>query len=118
MVFITAIVFRKEYVDCVNKAKDKIIKNNIVSNDDLSEIFERFYDLNVVLQKADEMLSPIIGLNIIIALGVLCGASYASLIGDGSLKQWHFPILLSIMTLFILIPPLTAIHNQVILVMI
>ena len=64
------------------------------------------------------MLSPIIGLNIIIALGVLCGASYASLIGDGSLKEWHFPILLSIMTLFILIPPLTAIHNQVMLVMI
>ena len=90
MVFITAIVFRKEYVNCVNKAKDKIIQNNTVSNDDLSEIFQRFYDLNVVLQKADEMLSPIIGLNIIIALGVLCGASYASLIGDGSLKEWHF----------------------------
>ena len=118
VVFITAIVFRKEYVNCVNKAKDKIIKNHTVSNDDLSEIFQRFYDLNAVLQKADEMLSPIIGLNIIIALGVLCGASYASLIGDGSLKQWHFPILLSIMTLFILIPPLTAIHNQVMLVMI
>ena len=90
VVFITAIVFRKEYMNCVNKAKDIIIKNNIVSNDDLSEIFERFYDLNVVLQKANEMLSPIIGLNIIIALGVLCGASYASLMGDGSLKEWHF----------------------------
>ena len=52
VVFITAIVFRKEYVNCVNKAKDKIIKNNTVSNDDLSEIFQRFYDLNVVLTKS------------------------------------------------------------------
>ena len=91
MVVIIAIVFRKEFQDCVDIAKDKIIKNNIVSNDDFSEIFERFYDLNTVLQKADEILSPIIGLNLIISLGMLCGASYGTLIGENSIKTWHFP---------------------------
>ena len=118
MVVIIAIVFRKEFQDCVEKTKDQIIKNNTVSNDDISEIFETFYKLNTVLQKADEILSPIIGLNLIIALGMLCGASYGTLIGENNIKTWHFPILISIVTLLLLVPPLTAVHKKVNLVLI
>ena len=115
MVVVIAIVFRKEFGDCVDKIKDKIIKNNTMSNDDISKIFERFYDLNTVLQKADEILSPIIGLNLIISLGMLCGGSYGILIGEGHIKDWHFPILLSIVALFVIIPPLTAVHSKVVI---
>ena len=113
MIVMIAIVFRKEFENCVDKAKDQIIKKNTTSMDEFSEIFERFYNLNAVLQKADEIFSPIIGLNLIISLGMLCGASYGILIGEGNINDWHFPILISMITLFTLIPPLTTIHIKV-----
>ena len=118
MVVIVAIVFRKEFGDCVDKIKDKIIKNNTMSNDDISEIFERFYDLNTVLQKADEITVSYYWFKsyYIIRNASLCGGCYGILIGEGHIKDWHFPILLSIIDLFVLIPPLTAVHSKVTMV--
>ena len=108
-----AVVFTKEFEECIQEIGAEIKKDNSLSNNQFSKSAERFYELTTVVHKADDLLSPAVGFIAMMCLGMLCGGAYACLIGDGTFKEWMVPVLISVGALVVLLPPLVALNSKV-----
>ena len=113
LVIVIAVVFNKEFEKCIEELAAEIKEDSSLSKNQFSKSAERFYELTTVLQKADDLLSIIVGFNVMLCLGMLCGGVYACLIGDGTFKEWYLPIFSSIVTLVVLLSQLVALNSKV-----
>ena len=113
LVVVIAVVFSKEFEKCIQELRAEIKKDNSLSNNQFSMSVERFYELIAVVEKSDDLLSITVGFNVTVCLGMLCGGTYACFIGDGTFKEWHIPILISVVALAVLLPPLVALNRKV-----
>ena len=114
LVNVIAAVLKREFHKCIENLREKINETGTLSNDIFSEIMERFTALRNMVQKVDDMFSPIICLNLTLSLGILCGAIYASNTeGQGNIEQWHIPIIVSVETLVVTLIQATELHNPV-----
>ena len=105
---------RTEFVHCVEELQNEIEKNTSLSSEIFSETVQRFYKLTNILHKADNILSPIIGLNITICMVMLCGVVYKCLVGNCNFAQWNLPTITPVVILIILLPPVIATNNKVV----
>ena len=116
MILTIVIVLRTEFVHCVEELQNEIERNTSLSSEIFSETVQRFYKLTNILHKADNILSPIIGLNITICMVMLCGVVYKCLVGNCNFAQWNLPTITSVVILIILLPPVIATNNKVVII--
>ena len=114
LINVMAAVLKKEFHKCIENLQEKINETGTLSSDTFSETMERFGDLRNMVQKVDDMFSPIVCLNLAISLGMLCGAIYALARGEGTFFDgWHFLVLTSLGTLVIILVQVPELHNKV-----
>ena len=113
MTLILAIIMKEEFEKCKLILTDNISKGQSLSSERFLEFNERFSELKLVMFRIDDLFSIIIGLNLVLSLGMLCGAIYATTVPDDVIRDWSIPIMISVMTLLMLIPSTAAVHNEV-----
>ena len=113
MICVIAIVLSREFDGCVADLQSKCNKNKYLNSGGLFGTIDRFYELASIVHKVDEMFSVFIGLNLTAALGMLCGAIYGVLAGEGTLEEWSMPVMVSIVTLILLLPSVASLNSKV-----
>ena len=111
---VMAVVLGREFHKCIENLKEKINETGTLSSDIFSETVERFTDLRNMVQKVDNMFSPVICLNLTLSLGMLCGSIYALSNGEGTFFEgWQICIFFSLGTIIILLIQTSELHNKV-----
>ena len=114
LVNIIAVVLGREFHKCFENLQEKINETGTLSGDIFSETMESFTALRNMVQKADDMVSPIICLNLTLSLGMLCGAIYALSNGEGTFFEgWQIGVSFSLGTIIILLIHTSELHNKV-----
>ena len=114
LINVMAAVLRREFHKCIENLQEKITDTGTLSSETFSETMERFGDLRHMVQKVDDMFSPIVCLNLAISLGMLCGAIYVLARGEGTFFDgWHFLVFTSLGTLVIILIQAPELHNKV-----
>ena len=114
LINVMAVVLGREFHKCTENLKEKINETGTLSSDIFSETVERFTALRNMVQKVDDMFSPIICLNLTLSLGMLCGAIYALSNGEGTFFEgWQICIFFSLGTIIIFLIQTSELHYKV-----
>ena len=114
LINVMAAVLKKEFHKYIENLQEKINETGTLSRDIFSETMDRFQVLRNMVQKMDDVFSPIVCLNLVISLGMLCGAIYALARGEGTFFDgWNFLVFTSLGTIVIILVQTTELHNKV-----
>ena len=114
LINVMPVALGREFHKCIENLKEKINETGTFSSDIFSETVQRFTDLRNMVQKMDDMFSPINCLNLTLSLGMLCGAIYALSNGEGTFFEgWQICIFFSLGTITILLTQISELHNKV-----
>ena len=105
------VVVSREFKKCVSNFKEIITEQNYFSDELFHETAERLRTLTCIVDQVDAMFSGVVGLVLSTALGMLCGAIYGIL--NYPLENWGLVITVCVVSLIILLPPLTVLNRSV-----
>ena len=112
---VISVVLRREFDKCIENLQEKIEETGILSSDIFSKTVERFQELRGLVEKVDDMFFLDFVLNLCLSLGILCGSLYGIYVGHFTYENMHIPVIFSMATLLITLPPSAALHTKVIL---
>ena len=110
---VITVVLGREFDKCIENLQEKVNDTETLSGDTFSETVERFKKLRGVVEKMDDIFFLDFTFNLGLSLGMLCGSFYGIYVGDLTYEDMHIPILVSMVTVLIILPPSAALHSKV-----
>ena len=110
---VLSIVLSREFNHC-NSVLQNIIIEQTYSANFFTDIKKRFYKLSSMVEKVDDVFSSFVAINLVLSLGMLCGALYTPVKERIYLEGWLMPVGYSMLILLILLPPLANLNSKVI----
>ena len=113
LINVISIVLRREFDKCIENLREKIKETGILSSEIFSETVDRFQELRGLVEKVDNMFFLDFVLNLGLSLGLLCSSFYGIYVRELTYEDMHIPILVSMLTLLIMLPPSAALRSKV-----
>ncbi len=108
-----ATVLSRELQACIENFERFIDEDGSLSEETFIKTTERFNLLTLLVKKADAMFNPFVALYLMNSLIMLCAAVFGIIVEKGILEQWLLAVVIASATVAILVPPLAALHSQV-----